>query len=262
MLHSLKIKSSLEIFFSAVGALLTRELYTRFGTTLGYAWALADTFVQVGVFVAVKELLMAPLVLAYDYTVFLAVSFLAYNLFRSVVLRSMPAYEANRPLFMYKKVKPFDAVVARFLLEWMIMLSSFSVLFAIGISLGKIVSPKDIVMTLFAVAWFSLFTFSVGFLISILGELSDSVKKVVDFLFTPLMFVSAVFYPASVLPAEAKEYVLYNPIANFLEFLRSAYFATLDTSNVDFYYMAWWTFVPLFVGLVLYAKYEKRIIAA
>lgn len=78
----------------------------------------------------------------------------------------------------------------------------------------------------------------------------------------PLLFASAVFYTVDSLPTYLREIILYNPLVHFMEMLHGNYFHVLDTRYVDYMYMTYWTVIPLFLGLYLYTKSEKNIIAS
>jgi capsular polysaccharide transport system permease protein len=83
----------------------------------------------------------------------------------------------------------------------------------------------------------------------------------VSFLSLPLLILSAVFFPVSILPPVARDWILYNPIAHFMELIHGGYVSTLDMRYVDFFYMIEWTIVPLFLGLWLYTRSEWKYIA-
>ncbi|MEA2091568.1 MAG: hypothetical protein U9O83_04275, partial [Campylobacterota bacterium] len=77
-----------------------------------------------------------------------------------------------------------------------------------------------------------------------------------------LLFVSTLMYTVDSLPPVLREIILYNPLVHFIEMIHGNYFAVLDTKYVDYEYMFYWTFVPLFLGLYFYARSEKKIISS
>jgi len=58
-----------------------------------------------------------------------------------------------------------------------------------------------------------------------------------------------------------KEILLYNPLVHFMEMIHGNYIYELDDRFVDYKYMLLWTIIPLFMGMSLYMKLEKRIIS-
>jgi len=195
-----------------------------------------------------------------DFTVFTAVGFLAYFLWRNVVSRSMSAFGANSALFAYKQVKPIDTIIARVLLELLVSIMATLVFVGIGLYFGFDLRVKNFNMVILAVVWLVLFGFGIGLLGAVLGHFYENAKKIMEVIMAPLLFISAIMYPVKSLPPVLQELILYNPLAHFMELIHGEYFYTLDTTYVDFEYMLYWTLIPLFVGLYLYRHGEKGII--
>lgn len=256
-------RSAFGIFSSVVNALFLREIQTRFGTKkFGYIWALVDALSKIIVFSVIKTLVSSSAMPQIDFPVFLATSFLAYNFFQHIVKKSMDAFDANSALFVYRQVRPVDAIIARALVEFMVLVSATAVLVGIGAYFGFDMAVKDINMVIVAFVWIGIFGLSLGLLFAVLTVYFPNFGRVVNLLFTPLFFLSALFYTLESLPPVARELLLYNPLVHFMEMIHGFYFATLNTDFVNYTYMAAWTLLPLFLGLWLYRHSEKRIIAS
>ncbi|WP_345976578.1 ABC transporter permease [Sulfurimonas sp. HSL3-7] len=256
-------RTSFSIFASVIRALFLREIQTRFGTKkFGYIWALVDALSQIIVFSVIKTLISDSAMPQIDFPVFLATSFLAYNFFRDIVKKSMDAFDANSALFVYKQVKPIDTVIARVLVELVVLVAATAVLVGLGAYLGFDMAVENINMVLFAFAWIGLFGLSLGLFFAVVIVYFPNFGRVVNLLFTPLFFLSALFYTMASLPPVAREVLFYNPVVHFIEMIHGFYFSTLNTDFVDYSYMTAWTLLPLFLGLWLYRHSEKRIIAS
>ena len=259
----MKKRSSISIFQSVVHALFLREVQTRFGTKkLGYLWAIIDPFTQIFLFATLKTALHDRGMPGIDYVVFLATSFLTYNLFKHVMTNSMSAFNANKMLFNYKQVKPFDTIVSRFVLEFLIFGVAVIIFMSIGIYFEFDLTVKDFNMVLLTVLWISVFAFGIGLLFAVLSSFYESFSKIISYITMPLFFISGLFYTAGSLPPEIREILLYNPILHFIEMIHGNYFLVLDTQYVDYEYMMYWTFLPLFFGLYFYINSEKKIISS
>ena len=256
----MKRRNSLKIFFSVVKALLLREIQTRFGSQkLGYLWAVVEPMSTIIIFALIKELLHPNAMPGIDYPVFLASGFVAYFMFKNIVTRSMSSFSANKGLFIYKQVKPFDTVISRALLEFFLTVIIVILFLFIGWYLGFDVVPKNPLMVMLAYIWFAFFGVSLGVLFAVLGFFFENFPKIINLLFLPLFFMSALFYTLDALPPIVKNILLFNPIVHFEEMIHSNYFEGLN-KYYNFSYMALWTFIPLFLGLWLYKKSERRII--
>lgn len=255
-------RDSTLVFYSVVKALFFREIQTRFGAKhLGYLWAIIDPMAKILVFSWVKMFVSSRTGTGYDFPVFLATSFLAYDLFANITKKSMTAFEANEALFVYKQVRPFDTIVVRFIVEWFVMILVTLPLIMLGFFLGYDLTVAHFNLLIAALIWFSLFGLGLGILFAVIGTFYENFKKVVNLLFLPLFFLSALFYTVDSLPPLAREYLLYNPVVHFIEMVHGNYFSALNTTNVDYRYILLWTLIPLFAGLYLYRRSEKGIIA-
>jgi capsular polysaccharide transport system permease protein len=256
-------RTSVEIFSSVILALFLREVQTRFGTKkLGYFWALFDAMFMVLIFAGLKSAISSHSLPGVDFPVFLATSFLAFFLWKSIVTQSMNAFSANKALFAYKQVKPFDTIITRVLLEVLISSIATIVFVIIGLYLNLDLSVKDFNMVMFAVAWLCLFGFSIGLMHAVFSHFYEFYAKVAQIIMMPLMFISAIMYTVDSLPPLLREIILYNPLVHFMEMIHGYYFHSLNTNYVDYQYMLYWTLIPLWIGLFFYKRSEKRILSS
>jgi capsular polysaccharide transport system permease protein len=256
----IKKRKPFEIFLAVIKALVLREVHTRFGTQkLGYFWAVVDPMVMIVVFSILRSYVHQNDT-EVDYPVFLATSFIAFNMFKALALRSMDAFNANKGLFIYKQVKPFDTLVARAIIEISLTIIVTIIFLFIGWYMGFDIECKNILGVVFAYIWIAFFGLSLGVLFAVLGFFYENFKKIVRLVFMPLMFISGLFFSVEDLPQFARELVLYNPVVHFMELIHGEYFHSLDTVYVDYTYMLFWSLVPGCVGLWIYVKSERKII--
>ena len=254
-------RSSFTIFKSVVLALFLREVQTRFGTKkLGYFWAVFDAMFMVMIFAGLKSLISSKSMPGIDYPVYLATTFLAFFLWRNIVTSTMHAFSANKALFAYKQVKPFDTLVTRLLLEMLVSSVATLVFIAIGLYIGLDLSVKNFNMVIVAVLWLCLFGFAIGLMSAVFAYFYEFYAKVIGIVMAPLMWISAIMYSVDSLPPVARKIVLLNPLAHFMEMIHGFYFHKLTTEYVNYEYMLYWTLIPLWIGLFFYKRSEKRIL--
>jgi len=255
-------RSSFTIFISVISALFLREVQVRFGTQrLGYLWAVVDPFVQIIIFSTIKTLASSSSMPGIDYPVFLASGFLTYNFFKDIMMGSMNAFNANKALFNYKQVKPFDTLVSRFFLQFLILSVAILIFIGFGLYFHLDIVPKDVNMLLLAIAWLGVFGFSMGLLFAVIATFYETFAKVMGYVSMPLFFGSGLLYTVDSLPQFAQKIILYNPVIHFIELIHGSYFHVLDTRYVDYTYMLYWTIIPLFIGLYFYIRSEKKILS-
>lgn len=255
-------RSSWQVQKSVIYALFLREVNVRFSAgSLGYFWVIFEPLIQISIFVTVKMMLFGSSS-TLDYPVFITVGFIAFNLFRHIIDRSMGAFSANKGLYAYKQVRPIDTIIARVLVEVLITLIITVIFICTGLYFGFDLSIQNLGMFIVTFLWLILFSVSFGLFVAVIVVFSDSFQKSIKLILSPMMFISAIFYSMQDLPQVVQNTLYYNPLAHFIELLHANYFDILDDAFVDYYYLLIWTLLPLYIALWFYTRLEKRIISA
>jgi len=231
----------------------------------GIIWTFLEPFLQIFIFIYIRIVInehSGHHISSYSYSAFMASGFIAFNMFRQILSKSMGAFTANKALFSYKQVKPIDTVIARVLVE--VFLTSCVI--CIFIFLGFIFEvdnfiPKNIVMVFIGLVWFVIFSLGVGLLLGIGNFFYMSIGKFMNVISFILLIFSAVFFSLSSLHPTIREILLYSPLVHFMEMIHGFYLYGLDDRYVDYIYMLYWTIIPYIIGFWLYIRLEKRIIS-
>jgi len=255
-------RSSFKIFLAVQHALFLRELSMRFSSgRMGMFWTFFEPFFQIFIFVLIKIALFGSSENSFDFAVFLALNFTAFNMFKNIVIKSTASFKANKALFLYKQVKPIDTIIARTMVEVFITSIIILIFLFLGFYFNFDIHVKDLSMVSLGFLWLIIFAFAFALVVAVVNAFIDSIGKLLGFLMTGLMFSSAVFYSMNRLPIEVQNWLMYNPVANFMEMIHSYYFESLDDKLVSYNYIFLWTIISLYIGLWLYIKLEKRIIS-
>ncbi|MDQ7085946.1 MAG: ABC transporter permease [Sulfurovum sp.] len=227
----------------------------------GLFWTFFEPFYQVAFFIIIKVVIFGTVSDNYDYTVFLAIAFTPFIMFRNIITKSLGAFTANKNLFIYKQVKPIDTIIARVLIE--IFITSIVILLFTTIALyfNFDTNVQHLGILAFAYIWIIIFAFGLSILLAVLNSYTTIVESIISMLLTPLLFLSAIFYTVDTLSTELRDLLLFNPLTHFMEMIHAAYFYTLEDTYVNYTYITFWTILPLHVGLWFYIKLEKRIIS-
>jgi capsular polysaccharide transport system permease protein len=259
----MKSRTSFAIFKSSVFALFLREMYDSVGIKkIGYFWLFFDILFTVLIFVGLRGYLKGVNIPGLDFIVFLTINLMAFYFFKTTVKLLTNSLSASKNLFDYKQIKPIDVIFSKFLFNFFIRILATFVLMFIGYYFEFDMEVKNFNLVLLSVIWLSIFSLGIGILSAVLATFFDFYKKMYGYMMLPLMFTSAVFYTVESLPTMLRELIVYNPLVHFMEMLHGSYFYVLDTRYVDYMYMTYWTIIPFFIGLFLYTKSEKNIIAS
>jgi len=250
--HDTPIIQSLRIQFRVVGALLMREILTRYGRhNVGFLWIFFEpmmfTLGVLGLWTAMKATHGSNLPI----TAFAVTGYSAVLLWRNCANRCALAILPNHSLLYHRNVRVIDLFIARVLLEISGATMSFVFLMLVFVTLGMMEPPQDI--TLVIAGWFHLAVFGtgLGFCIGALSERSETIERVWHTVAYVLFPLSGALFMVDWLPEKFQKLVLLLPMVHGTEMLRSGYFGPLVKAHYDVSYMVIWDMVLLLVGLFL-----------
>lgn len=252
MTGSLLRASQWTITRRVIGALLLRELLTRYGrNNIGFLWL----FVEPMLFVAIISLIWATFRNIHGSSIpivaFALTGYSSMLLWRNMPSRCIGALKANMSLLYHRQVTIQDVYIARVLLEIVAVTTSFVAL-AIAFAAMDWVPPPGNVLQVFwgwlLLAWFGA---GLGWTIGGLAEKWPPVGNVWPPFSYILIIFSGVMYNADALPPHVREVVLWLPMLNSLEFLREGWFGSLFRAHYDISYVVIFNLLLTFVGLSL-----------
>lgn len=221
-----------------VGALLIRELLTRYGrNNIGFLWLFVEpaAFILIVTFVwaFVKDIQRTNIPIV----AFALTGYSSMLLWRYGAGRCIGAVKSNKPLLYHRQVTIMDIYVARILLELIAMSAALVVLTILFYAIGWLSLPEDVMEVIGG--WLLLCWLSFG-LASTLGGLSekaDFVKRVWHPFSYMLMVVSGVAFTVDALPPGMQSVALWVPMVNAVEIIRDGWFGSDFHAHFDVGYM-------------------------
>ncbi len=254
------LRQSLLIQIRVIGALLMREVITRYGRhNIGFFWLFVEPMIfTLGVtvlwsFAKVVHVAQMPIV------AFAVTGYSSVLLWRNMPNRLVGAVGPNLSLMYHRNVKVMDVYIARLALEAAGATISFVVLAITFTAMGWMHLPEDIGKVLlgwFMLAWFGA---SLAIFVGALGERTEIVDKVwhpMTYLTFPL---SGAAYMVDWLPPPAQQFVLYLPMVHGVEILREGYFGSTVRAHYDLVYMASFCLGLTFFGLLQERHISRRL---
>lgn len=243
--------SSWTISRRVIGALLIREMLTRYGrNNIGFLWLFAEpilfTLVLTAFWTATRSIHGSNIPIV----AFALTGYLSLILWRNMPNRCINALHSNMSLLYHRQVTITDIYYARIILEMMAATTSLIVLFIAFYALEWMKPPEDVFQVLGG--WLLLAWFGAGLALTIggLSEKWDFIGK----LWPPFSFIlfplSGVAFLASALPPKLREVVLWLPMLNALEYLREGWFG----SGINAYYSI--PYVLLFNSLLTFVGFS------
>lgn len=234
----LPVRRSWQIQRRVIGALLMREMLTRFGRhNIGFLWLFVEPMMFT---LGVTALWMLA---GMNHGSTLPIAAFALTGYSSVLLwRNMPgrcilAVETNSSLMYHRNVKVIDIYAARLLLEGGGATISFVLLSLVFWFAGLIELPENVLQVIIGwilLAWFGA---SLAIFLGASSEQTEVIEKIwhpASYLLFPL---SGAAFLVDALPKAAQDFLLYIPMVHGVEFLREGYFGSAIRAHYDLFYM-------------------------
>lgn len=257
MSNTSNLRHSLKIQFRVVGALLMREVITRYGRhNIGFLWLFIEPMMLTLGITALWTLSGASHGSSLPIAAFALTGYSSVLLWRSVTNRCCNAIKPNLSLMYHRHVKIIDIFTSRILLELAGTTASFISLGIIFTATNLIKPPEDILIIM--LAWFLLAWFgaALGLLIGTLSERSETIEKIwhpVSYLLFPL---SGAAFMVDWLPTATQKLILLLPMVHGVELLRQGYFGSTVHAHYDIAYMS-----AINLGITLLALSQERHIS-
>jgi capsular polysaccharide transport system permease protein len=256
------LQKALMVQARVVRALILRETKTRFGDhKLGYLWAFLEPVIYVSIFVGLYALMGRTNVSGMPRVQFMLTGFIPFFFFTKTMQQTINAIDSNRGLLTFPQVTIFDLILARALLEIATMSVVFFLLILGFEAVGLRIEVQDPLKVMAVLGLLGMTGLGFGEAFAMLKPLFPSVKQMVDAVMgRPLFVSSGLFFTAEMLPARARELLLYNPILHMIEMLRSAFFVEFTSRYADPGYAIAFAAIVLCLGLLIQRALNVRVL--
>lgn len=239
---------------SVVFALFMKEYRAKLaGSRFGLIWSLVEPAAYVVVLSTIwltvgrEEIGGVPIYL------FVAAGMLPLKVYQIALGTISSAVRQNLNLLDYPNVKPIDAFYARYISEVMLVaLSGAGLMGALFWIAAYDVSAQDFPLLLATVVLALLNALGISILLGVYKTKSESFQRAVTVASQPLLYISAVFYPLSIMPLNAQYWLSWNPVVQVNELVRTAMFGWSTPRDVSIEYLFFFTSATLFFGYVTY----------
>lgn len=243
-----------------IGALVMREVSTRFGRTPGgFLWAILQPLGVIVLLGFAFSLISRSPALGTSFIFFKATGMLVFQVFLTNSRLVGQSINFSRPLLAYPGVTWIHAIIARSLLNTYVMFL-VSVLILSGIKFVEgiqlIIDWGPIFMAMMIAAVMGA---SVGMLNAFLFERFKIWENIWRMITAPLMLTSGVIILYENLPIFAREILWYNPIMHLTGFMREGFYSTYEPQYVSLIFVLNCTLIPMFFGLILLRRYNRQL---
>jgi capsular polysaccharide transport system permease protein len=251
---------ALSVQVRVVGALLMREVLTRFGRhNIGFLWLFLEPMAfTLGVSTVWQALgsihnsAISPWSFALTgYSVLLS--------WRNCGARTMKAMEPNMSLMFHRNVRPMDIYLARVLLELIGVTASFVCLAGIFIAMGLIPPPPDLLGVFFSWILLCWLSAALALVVGSLSEISDLIDRLWH-IFVYLLFpISGAVFMVSWLSPSLQAIVWWVPMVHITEMLRESFMVSPYKAHYSIPYALSACIFLTFLGLLGVKTLSNRL---
>lgn len=239
MSNTTTLSRSLQIQLRVIGALLMREIITRYGRhNIGFLWLFVEPMLFTLGVTTLWTLAGAHHYSNIPIAAFALTGYSSVLLWRNMPNRCSKAIEPNLALMYHRHVKVIDIFASRILLEIAGTTASFITLGIVFTAIGWIKPPEDILKIMLGWLMLAWFGAALALFIGALSERSEIIEKLwhpTSYLLFPL---SGAAFMVDWLPAAAQKFILLLPMVHGVEILREGYFGSTIHAHYDITYMA------------------------
>jgi len=249
-LHTSSLRHSWAIQRRVIGALLVREMLTRYGRhNIGFLWLFIEPMTFTLGVTALWTLSGASHGSSLPIVAFAITGYSSILLWRNMPGRTIGGLGPNIPLMYHRNVRVIDVFVARLTLEVAGATMSFVVLSLFFSFIGWIKLPEDILKVVFGWTMLAWFGAALAIFLGALNERTEAVEKIwhpAAYLLFPL---SGAAFMVDALPKGAQEFILLLPMVHGVEMIREGYFGSTIHAHYDMVYMATVNAILTLLGL-------------
>lgn len=245
----------------AIAALVLREMSTRYGRTPGgYLWALLEPLGMIVILGFVWSLLARAPSLGTSFLLFKATGFMVLQMFTVLSGNVGRAISFSKPLLFYPRVTWLDAILARFVLNALVVALVTLIILTGIIIYDDVRSVLDWGRILLAMALAALLGLGVGCLNCYLFLRFPVWDQIWSILTRPLFLISGVIFLYEEIPPMAQAILWYNPVLHLTGIMRDGFYPLYRPDYISLVYVGLCVVVPMTVGLLLLRQYHRDLL--
>ena len=259
-----KIYSLIKSHRETIDAIIYRELKLKISKSrFGFLGLLFKPIAQIIIFLLVFTFIRSRLVSAMDPKLFLATGFITYQIFLEIGIYSSRILSNYSRLFIYKKIRPFDIILATTFLTLAFQLIILSIILGGIFIINQEITLSDLPLLITSTLFLTIFSFGVGNILIVLSRIypiiSDDLLSLAS---RPLFLSSGVLFSLDRIPTNFHKFLTWNPVLQAVELNRhslSNEYYLYD--GVSFTYFISISTLVFIIGIFIYSKNHQFLIS-
>jgi len=240
---------------------MLREMSSRYGRTPGgYIWALLEPLGMIILLAFAWSMLARSPSLGTSFLLFKATGMLTLQMFTNLGSTVGQSMMYSRALLFYPRVNWLDALVARFLLNALVVTVVTTVILT-GIMIYEdirtVLDWGRIGLALLLTALLGLGVGSLNCFLFIRFPVWQSIWSIVT---RPLFLISGVIVTYEDMPSLAQEVLWYNPLLHLTGIMRDGFYPIYSPQYISLAYIGAWILIPMVAGLLLLRQFHRDLL--
>ena len=242
----------LSVQLRVIGAVMLRELHTRFGrNNIGYAWLILEPLILSGGVSIFHVLAHVSLPFGFSPGTFYSSGYITYIVFRNNVNRAAGLIESNRPLLFHKNVTLLDMTIARVGLDAIATVGAMVLIISTFVITGLSPWPERPWLILAGLALMSWLSFGVAALVAGAAEFSPVVERFVHPATYLILPFSGMFSVMDELPRPLAVISSYFPFPHIADLVRMGLRADFTSTYMNLTFVVICCAVSTALGLLM-----------
>lgn len=256
-----RLTSGIRVQGRVIGALMVRELITRFGReNIGFLWIMVEPLLFAVLVGVMWRFMKGPEEHGVGIIAFVVSGYIPLVLFRSAVQRTLLMFTANGSLMYHRQVRITDLVLARFLTEMVGHTMAYVFIALVLIAVGEFPVPQDLGFVIYGWFCWSLFTLSICMIVAPMSEMSEVLEKIMPVTVYLMIPFSGTFNMTSWLTPSVQSILAWSPPVNCMEIMRHGVFGRQVTAYYDLAYPVEVSVVCVLIGLILCRRVRRTLV--
>lgn len=240
---------------------MLREMSSSYGkSAFGYLWAVLEPLGGIIILAIGFSFLLSVPPMGNSFLLFYATGFLPFTVYQDIQLTVSRSIRFNKPLLVYPAVRWIDAMIARFMLNFLTSVM-ISTLLVGGILLftdaEASLKPGPLIAS---ISFGALIGAGIGSINATLFDMIPSWEMVWSIATRPLFIASGVFFAFDTMPEAARNVLWWNPLIHVIGLMRAGTYSTYSSDYISITYLVFVSLITLSIGIIIMGRYHRDIL--
>lgn len=244
-----------------VAALMLHDMRTRFGRSrIGYLWAVLEPIGHLLTLGIVFSFLnKSPPPVGPNLFLYYLTGLIPFLMFSHIAHEVMHARHAAGALMQLPPVRSFEVLVARAGLQWTTEIIVMIIIFGCASLIISFSAPASLIEIILSIILLAFFGIGIGLINCCMFEIAHWWENFFSAVVRLLYFGSGIYYSPMAMPNSIREYLVWNPVLQGVEYFRAGFFGRYDPHWLAEIYLAKCALISVAAGLAFHALMQKRL---